>query len=109
MGCEQVLDVGCGRGLMLIGAAKRLNTGRAIGVDIWKMEDQSQNLPTAALANAKIEFVAERVEVRTADMRGVPLACDPLKSIFRIGRDVRYSNDKSPTKQTSPPASITME
>src|SRR5262245_34751727 len=28
-GDEQVLDVGCGRGLMLIGAAKRLKTGKA--------------------------------------------------------------------------------
>src|SRR5262245_31950115 len=31
-GDEQVLDLGCGRGLMLIGAAKRLTTGRAVGV-----------------------------------------------------------------------------
>jgi len=36
-GGEIVLDVGCGRGLMLIGAAKRLTPGRgrAVGVDIW--------------------------------------------------------------------------
>jgi uncharacterized protein (TIGR02453 family) len=30
--------------------------------------------------------------------RGVPLACDPVKAIFRINRDVRFSNDKSPYK-----------
>src|SRR5207248_9652552 len=35
-GDERVLDVGCGRGLMLVGAAKRLTTGRAVGVDIWR-------------------------------------------------------------------------
>src|SRR5262245_23242593 len=34
-GQERVLDVGCGRGLMLIGAAKRLTTGKATGIDIW--------------------------------------------------------------------------
>src|ERR1043166_4376512 len=30
-GDERVLDVGCGRGLMLVGAAKRLTTGRGRG------------------------------------------------------------------------------
>jgi arsenite methyltransferase len=35
-GNERVLDVGCGRGLMLIGAAKRLTTGKAVGIDIWE-------------------------------------------------------------------------
>jgi len=38
-GDEQVLDVGCGRGLMLIGAAKRLTTGKATGIDVWQAED----------------------------------------------------------------------
>ena len=31
---RDVLDVGCGPGLLLVGAAKRLETGRAVGVDI---------------------------------------------------------------------------
>jgi arsenite methyltransferase len=35
-GDELVLDVGCGRGLMLVGAAKRLTSGRAIGIDLWQ-------------------------------------------------------------------------
>ena len=30
-GDEMVLDVGCGRGLVMIGAAKQLITGKAIG------------------------------------------------------------------------------
>src|SRR5213083_296191 len=42
-GRERVLDVGCGRGLMLIGAAKRLTTGSAVGIDIWQAEDLSGN------------------------------------------------------------------
>jgi cyclopropane fatty-acyl-phospholipid synthase-like methyltransferase len=42
-GDEQVLDVGCGHGLMLIGAAKRLSTGRATGIDIWQDVDQANN------------------------------------------------------------------
>ncbi|HTR02352.1 MAG TPA: class I SAM-dependent methyltransferase [Thermoanaerobaculia bacterium] len=71
-GREQVLDVGCGRGLMLVGAAKRLTTGKATGVDIWQAEDLSGNRPEATLENARREGVADRVAVETADMRQLP-------------------------------------
>ncbi len=71
-GRERVLDVGCGRGLMLVGAARRLTTGRATGIDIWQAEDLSGNRPEATLENARLEGVADRVEVRTADMRKIP-------------------------------------
>jgi arsenite methyltransferase len=71
-GSERVLDVGCGRGLMLIGAAKRLSTGSAVGVDIWQAEDLSGNRAEAALENALLEGVAGRVRVETADMRQLP-------------------------------------
>jgi SAM-dependent methyltransferase len=71
-GDERVLDVGCGRGLFLIGAAKRLTTGRAIGIDIWQAEDLSGNKPAATLDNAMIEGVVDRVEVHTADARKLP-------------------------------------
>src|SRR5262249_52034121 len=52
-GDERVLDVGCGRGLMLIGAAKRLGGGRATGIDVWQAEDLTGNDPAAALENAR--------------------------------------------------------
>src|SRR5262245_27306789 len=42
-GHEHVLDVGCGRGLLLNGAAKRLKTGSATGIDIWQAEDLTNN------------------------------------------------------------------
>ncbi|MBK7642124.1 MAG: class I SAM-dependent methyltransferase [Planctomycetes bacterium] len=71
-GDERVLDVGCGRGLFLVGAAKRLTTGRAMGIDIWQAEDLSGNQPSAPLQNATIEGVAERVEAQTADARKLP-------------------------------------
>ena len=67
-----MLDVGCGRGLLLVGAARRLSTGTATGVDIWQAEDLSGNRPSAALENARREGVADRVEVQTADMRKIP-------------------------------------
>jgi arsenite methyltransferase len=71
---EAVLDVGCGRGLLLIGAAKRVPAGRAVGVDIWSQADQSDNRRSATLANAEAEGVAERVEVVDGDMRSLPFA-----------------------------------
>jgi arsenite methyltransferase len=73
-GDEQVLDVGCGRGLLLIGAAKRLESGRAVGVDIWSQVDQSDNRRSATLANAEAEGVGDRVEVVDGDMRELPFA-----------------------------------
>lgn len=71
-GDERVLDVGCGRGLILVGAARRLKTGSAVGVDIWNAQDLSGNRAEVPLRNAALEGVADKVEVRTADMRKLP-------------------------------------
>jgi arsenite methyltransferase len=71
-GDERVLDVGCGLGLFLIGAAKRLSTGRAVGIDKWQAEDLSGNNAAGALNNAIIEGVADKVEVHTGDARQLP-------------------------------------
>ena len=73
-GHEQVLDVGCGRGLILIGAAKRLTTGTATGIDIWQAEDLTGNDANATRENARREGVAHKVNVQTADMRNMPFA-----------------------------------
>lgn len=71
-GDERVLDAGCGRGLMLIGAAKRLTSGKAVGVDVWREKDTSGNGLEAALANARAEGVEERVEILEGDLRELP-------------------------------------
>jgi arsenite methyltransferase len=74
-GDEKVLDVGCGRGLLLIGAAKKLSgKGKATGIDIWHAEDLSNNSADAALANAKAEGVADKVKIETADATSLPFA-----------------------------------
>ena len=73
-GDERVLDVGCGRGLFLVTAAKRLTTGKATGVDIWEREDLSNNTAEAAIANAKAEGVSSKVKIETADARKLPFA-----------------------------------
>jgi arsenite methyltransferase len=71
-GDEWVLGVGCGRGLLLIGAAKRGTIGQAVGLDLWRKQDQAGNDPAATLANAQAEGVAERVELRDGDARQLP-------------------------------------
>lgn len=72
-GDEQLLDMGCGRGAVLIAAAQHLPSGRAVGIDLWTV-DQSGNSPQATLANAAKAGVADRVEVRTGDLSSLPFA-----------------------------------
>jgi ubiquinone/menaquinone biosynthesis C-methylase UbiE len=76
LGDERVLDVGCGRGLLLVGAAKRLSRGKAVGVDIWSGADQLDNRRDATLANAAAEGVAAKVDVVDGDMRDMPFEAD---------------------------------
>lgn len=73
-GDEHILDIGCGRGAVLMMAAQRLSTGRACGVDVWRAEDQSGNAIDACERNATAEGVADRVELRTANMTALPFA-----------------------------------
>jgi ubiquinone/menaquinone biosynthesis C-methylase UbiE len=71
-GDEVVLDVGCGRGLLLIGAARHLTTGKAIGLDRWVTGALTGNRPEAALDNARLNGVLDRVEVKEGDVRQLP-------------------------------------
>jgi ubiquinone/menaquinone biosynthesis C-methylase UbiE len=71
-GSETILDVGCGRGLLLNGAARRLFSGEAVGIDVWQKKDQSGNDPHVTRANAMVEGVAARIEIITSDMRKMP-------------------------------------
>jgi arsenite methyltransferase len=91
-GGEKVLDVGCGLGLLAIGAAKRLgSSGRVTGVDVWNPRDlaarglriagevrargaklalqSTGNSAEAARENAKREGVADKVRFETGDAR----------------------------------------
>ncbi len=71
-GEDRILDMGCGRGAVLLMAAQHLTTGRAVGVDLWRSADQSGNSPEATQRNAVAEGVADRVELHTGDMTALP-------------------------------------
>ena len=70
-GDEKVLDVGCGSGILLNGAAMRLTTGKATGIDIWAPHSGGGNL-ALLWRNARAEGVADRIEFREADARRMP-------------------------------------
>jgi arsenite methyltransferase len=80
-GDERLLDLGCGRGAVLLMAAERLTTGRAVGVDLWRTVDQSGNAAEATERNAQAEGVADRVELHTADMTALPFEPDSFDII----------------------------
>ena len=71
-GDERILDLGCGRGAVLLMAAQHLTTGRAVGVDLWRTVDQSGNSAEATRRNAIAEGVADRVELHTGDLTALP-------------------------------------
>jgi arsenite methyltransferase len=69
IGNETVLDIGTGRGLLMIGAAKKLTVGRSIGIDIWRSGDMANNSMERTLQNAELENVSDRIEIRSEDIR----------------------------------------
>jgi ubiquinone/menaquinone biosynthesis C-methylase UbiE len=71
-GDERILDLGCGRGAVLLMAAQHLTSGRAVGIDLWRSVDQSGNSIEATRRNAEAEGVADRVELHTGDMTALP-------------------------------------
>lgn len=86
-GDETVLDIGAGRGLMAVGAAKRVPQGRVIAVDIWRDADLSNNGAEGLIANARAEGMADRIEVRDEDARHIDLpdaSVDVIVSVLCI-------------------------
>lgn len=71
---DDVLDLGCGSGLMLLGAATRAPKGVATGIDLWRGVDQAGSSRERCLRNAEILGVAGRVRLLDGDMSKVPLA-----------------------------------
>lgn len=75
-GDEHVLDVGCGRGLLLAGAAKRLagigGAGRGTGIDIWSNKDMGGNSEAATRHNLELEGIGDRCTLLSVPAQEMP-------------------------------------
>jgi SAM-dependent methyltransferase len=98
-GDETVLDVGCGRGVLLIGAARRLPRGHAIGIDLWSQQDQSANSKQATLENAFGAGVADRVEVVDGDMRDLSFLPDESVDAVVASKSIHNLADQQARRQ----------
>jgi len=78
LGDEDVLDVGCGRGLLLAGVAKRIRNlngrGKATGIDIWSNVDMGGNSEAATRRNLEIEGVSEICSLLSVPAQEMPFA-----------------------------------
>ena len=62
-----MLDVGTRTRVADDWAARKLTTGKSIGIDIWSSKDLTGNRPEGTLRNAELEGVESKVEVRSED------------------------------------------
>lgn len=86
-GREKVLDVGCGRGLLTILAARKAPLGDMVGIDVWSQEQLSENTKETAMENAEAERVTDRVRFEdgdVTDLRFGPNSFDKVVSSFTL-------------------------
>jgi len=97
-GDEKVLDVGCGSGPLLNGAALRLKTGKATGIDIWAPHSGGGNY-ALLMKNAKAEGVADKIEFKQADVRKLPFGDATFDVIVSSGAMHHISHDRAEHEQ----------
>eukprot|EP00252_Welwitschia_mirabilis_P017154 TRINITY_DN38068_c0_g1_i1.p1 TRINITY_DN38068_c0_g1~~TRINITY_DN38068_c0_g1_i1.p1 ORF type:complete len:300 (+),score=-4.96 TRINITY_DN38068_c0_g1_i1:68-901(+) len=72
---KSVLDVGCGRGILLNAVATQMkkegSSGRVVGMDLWL---DGQKTVSSTLRTAAIEGVQEYVTCRSGDPRNIPFS-----------------------------------
>jgi arsenite methyltransferase len=77
-GDERVLDVGCGRGLLLVGATKMIaqlnGSGHATGIDIWSDTDMAGNSAAATEKNLKLEGISQLCTLVSKPAQEMPFA-----------------------------------
>ena len=97
-GDEKVLDIGCGSGLLLNEAARRLSTGKATGIDIWSPHTGGGNYDLL-MKNARAEGVADRIEFKQADVRKLPFDNASFDVIVSSGALHHISRERSDHEQ----------
>ena len=81
-GKEKLLDLGCGRGLILIEAAKKITKGKCVGLDDWSQKDFYSNNAEKTMENAATEGVAKKVQVVPSRLRSISkLVSSPAPSV----------------------------
>ena len=93
-GDETALDVGCGSGLLLNEAARRLKHGKATGIDIWSPHTGGGNFDLL-MKNARAEGVADKIEFKQADVRSLPFGDASFDVIVSSGALHHISRDRS--------------
>lgn len=58
-----MLDVGTGLGMLMIGAAKKMTSGKSVGIDIFNTYDLSNNSIDQTKTNVQLENVSQKVEI----------------------------------------------
>ncbi len=80
-GSEKCLDIGCGRGLLTVGIAKKLTTGKVIGLDHWQATFEYKYGRQMAENNVQIEGVANFVEIVDGDALKLPFETEQFDII----------------------------
>jgi len=97
-GDEHILDIGCGSGLLVNEAAKRLLKGKALGIDIWAPHSGGGNYDLL-MKNAKAEGVANKIEFKQADVRKLPFEDSSFDVIVSSGALHHISRDRAEHEQ----------
>ena len=99
-GDEQVLDAGTGLGLLMVRAAKKLTTGKCVGVDIFDFPKGGKVIEQIKI-NAGLEGVAEKIKIIDANILNTNFGDDSFDLVFSNMWLNRFHSDSDVQKVCS--------